>query len=114
MTNNSISEILEMKQKPVVEELEKSLTKPGEIVVSKLRKPRLGFEITQAQEESLKKFIPWGNLTSLYQAITDDLVELFEKHGSAKIISAIISRKVHFHEISKTFDEYSKSNKELI
>jgi hypothetical protein len=84
------------------------------------RLPRIGFEITQAQEESLKKFIPWGNLTSLYQAITDDLIELFEKHGSAKIISAIISRKIKFHEISKTFygsnisNEYSKSNKELV
>ena len=78
--------------------------------LKKKRAPRIGFTITEAQSSALERFVPWGNLTALYQAITEDLLELFEKHGSAKILAAVISRQIRFYEISKTLKEANDSD----
>lgn len=76
-----------------------------DLQLKKKRAPRIGFTITEAQSSALERFVPWGNLTALYQAITEDLLELFEKHGSAKILAAVISRQIRFYDISKTLKE---------
>lgn len=76
----------------------------------KKRAPRIGFTITEDQRSALESFVPWGNLTALYQAITEDLLELFEKHGSAKILAAVISRQIRFFDISKTLKEANESD----
>lgn len=91
------------------EDLEKLKNTPGQIVIQKKRAPRIGFTITEAQSSALERFVPWGNLTALYQAITEDLLELFEKHGSAKILAAVISRQIKFYDISKTLKEANDS-----
>lgn len=81
-----------------------------DLQLKKKRAPRIGFTITEAQSSALERFVPWGNLTSLYQAITEDLIELFEKHGSSKILASVISRQLKFHEISKTLCEPTKED----
>lgn len=74
------------------------------------RAPRIGFTITESQSSALERFVPWGNLTALYQAITEDLLELFEKHGSAKILAAVISRQIRFYDISKTLKDVNNED----
>lgn len=71
----------------------------------KERLPRIGFEITPEQHKELKRLIPWGVVTSLYQIITEDLLELMRNHGTGKILSAVLSRDIKFHEISKTLNQ---------
>lgn len=99
-------------EKNTTTDIQRDFVKDPELItkLKAKRKPRIGFEITASQEESLKRFIPWGSLTTLYQAITDDLVEIFEKHGSAKIIAEIISRKIKFYDVSKTLYKPNISN----
>lgn len=79
------------------------LVKQGE-ALKKERLPRIGFEITPEQHKELKRLIPWGLVTNLYQIITEDLIELMQKHGSGGILSVLLTRQVKFYEVSKTLN----------
>lgn len=72
--------------------------------IKKERLPRIGFEVTPEQHKELKRLIPWGLVTNLYQIITEDLIELMKTHGSGGILSVLLNRQVKFYEVSKTLN----------
>jgi hypothetical protein len=62
--------------------------------------PRLNVEITEEQDEALRKLIPWGMKHHLFSAIIDELIEVIKEHGEMAI-TAISCKKVKFIEVLK-------------
>lgn len=64
--------------------------------------PRLSIQITPEQRSKLKRLIPWGAQSGIYQAVTDDLIELLENSDNGHvIIGAILQRKLLLTDWSK-------------
>jgi len=57
--------------------------------------PRLNVEITEEQDEALRKLIPWGMKHHLFSAIIDEVIEVLKEHGEIAI-TAISCKKVSF------------------
>jgi hypothetical protein len=62
--------------------------------------PRLNVEISEEQDEALRRLIPWGMKHHLFSAVIDELIKVIEEHGEMAI-TAISCGKVSFIEILK-------------
>ena len=62
---------------------------------------RLSIDITNQQADGLRKHVPHGTRKIMFQAIIDDLLRLCEKHGSAVVIGALMTRAISIKDVSK-------------
>ncbi|MDI6785083.1 MAG: hypothetical protein QMD92_00080 [bacterium] len=62
--------------------------------------PRLNVEITEKQDEALRRLIPWGLKHHLFSAIVDELIELLNEHGELAI-TMITCKKIKFLSMLK-------------
>lgn len=61
--------------------------------------PRVTFEVDPDVKRRLDQVIPWGFLTPVYQAITEDLLELLDDEENVKaVLGAIAVRKLHLQD----------------
>lgn len=60
--------------------------------------PRLNIELTEEQDELLRKLIPWGLKRHLFSAIIDEVIEVLKEHGEIAI-TAIACKKVKFIDV---------------
>jgi hypothetical protein len=72
--------------------------------VHEYRPPRLTIEISEAQEQKLRRLIPHGTKKYLFSAIIDDLIPLLELHGEMAI-AAILSRKLKLVDWAQSLKE---------
>lgn len=68
--------------------------------MGKLYIPKIAFEITPEQKEKIDKYLPFGLRTRVFGVLTQDLIDLIEKHG-ARVISLIIERSIGVEVMSK-------------
>ena len=61
-------------------------------------RPRLSIEISEEQNHSLGKLIPWGVKNELFSVIVDDVIELLEKNGSI-VLAAILTKKLKVSDL---------------
>jgi hypothetical protein len=64
--------------------------------------PRLSIPITERQQRLLQQHLPWGAKATIFRLIIDDLLEMFYKHGSQKVLGAFLSRAATLEDIIKT------------
>jgi len=64
-------------------------------------KQRLTIDITDKQAKGLSKHLEHGMRKLLFHAIIDDLLRLFDKHGSDRTIGALVSRAISLKDICK-------------
>ena len=63
---------------------------------------RLSIDITEEQDERLKKLLPWGMKTLIFRAVVDDLIETLEKsEDKNSAVGAIIGRHISVGEWSQ-------------
>lgn len=54
---------------------------------------KLSFEVTDEQAKQLGQQMPWGAGKRLWQAILDDILDLFKEHPPDLVIGLIISNR---------------------
>jgi len=64
-------------------------------------KQRLTIDITDEQAKGLSKHLEHGMRRLLFHAIIDDTLRLFDRHGSDKVIGALVSRAISLKDICK-------------
>ena len=62
--------------------------------------PRLSIDLTQAQVTGLNKYLPHGTKKIIFHLIIDSLIELCDKHGSGKVIGALIEKAITVGDIA--------------
>jgi len=59
-------------------------------------KPRISLDISQDQEDGMKKFIPHGAKKKIFGFIIDDMLQIMEdEQRRAVFLGAIASRELH-------------------
>lgn len=67
--------------------------------VNEIPTPRITFEVDPDVKRRLDMVIPWGFLTPVYQAITEDLLELLDDEENVKaVLGAIALRKLKLQD----------------
>ena len=62
-------------------------------------RPRLSIDIREDQARELTKHLDHGMRKVLFGVVIDDLLRLFKKHGSAKIIGLLVERSISLREV---------------
>lgn len=62
-------------------------------------KKRVTFRVQPEVADKLNKSVPWGQQSMLFEAITEDLIHMFEEHEPELIISAIVSKNIKLSHI---------------
>lgn len=57
-------------------------------------RPRIQFQVEPDIKRALERKLRWGQLRMVYLQITEDLVELLEKHDPQMVVAAILSKEV--------------------
>lgn len=65
------------------------------------RKPRLSIDITLEQRQKLSNHLEYGMQRAIFSFIINELIAMFEVHGSAKVIGALITRSIELKELLK-------------
>ena len=65
-------------------------------------RPRLSIEISTETQQRIRKLMPHGTQKIVFSLVIEDLLDLFEKHGSGKVIGAFIQREITLKDLIKT------------
>ena len=78
-------------------------------------KPRVGFDITEEQDAQLKRLIPWGLKSILFQTMTEDLIAVLSSNQDkiGIIISALITKQIRFSEVMQLTRKMQDDNNGL-
>lgn len=78
-------------------------------------KPRVGFDVTEEQDAQLKRLIPWGLKSILFQTMTEDLIAVLSSNQDkiGVIISALITKQIRFSEIMQLTRKMQDDNNGL-
>lgn len=60
---------------------------------------KLAIDLRDDQAIAMNKIMPWGPGRKLWQAIVDDLLDLFKEHGPDLIIGLIINNRMKPREV---------------
>lgn len=58
------------------------------------RDVRICFQVEPQLKDRLNNKVAWGDVTPIYKALTEQLVDLLEKHDPAIIQAGIMSKKI--------------------
>lgn len=67
-------------------------------------KPRIQFQVEPEMKKALERKLRWGQIRMVYLQMTEDLIELLEKHDPQMVVAAILSKEV-------TLADYIAKNK---
>lgn len=62
-------------------------------------RPRLSIEISQEDKDKLSKLLPYGTQKIVFTYVVRDLIEIFEKYGSGRVIGAFIERDITLKDL---------------
>jgi len=65
-------------------------------------RPRLSIEISRETQQRIRTLMPHGTQKIVFSLVIEDLLDLFEKHGSGKVIGAFIQREITLKDLIKT------------
>lgn len=57
-------------------------------------RPRLNITLTQKQFNDIQEKLPWGFRSSIYGALTDQLITLIDKHGVDTVLGCILTKQI--------------------
>ena len=63
-------------------------------------RPRLSIEISEEQQSSLQRLIPWGLKNQVFSTIIDQLVPLLERKGS-EVLALILTNDLTVEHLLK-------------
>lgn len=64
-----------------------------------IEKKRITFRVNPDVRKKIDDAIPWGQQNMVFEAIAEDLVEMFEENEPSMVIGAIVSKKVKLSHI---------------
>lgn len=65
-------------------------------------RPRLSVDISEEHKKKLDLYLDdWGRKKEVVAVILEDLFRLFEKHGSAVVIGALVERAISLRDVCK-------------
>lgn len=68
-------------------------------MANKNKPPRITFEVDEETKRRVDAAIPWGFLTPVYQAMTEDLLEMMKGEENIRLIlGAIAARKLRLQD----------------
>ncbi len=64
-------------------------------------RPRLSVDITEDQARKLNHYLDYGMRKMLFGVIIEDILDLFEKYGSGKVLGLFVERSLTLRDICK-------------
>ena len=78
---------------------------------------RLSIPITEEQDDELRRLMPWGQKSSFFRVIIEDVIRLMREHGYV-FVGAVCSRQISLEDYMYTRtgekDETGAPKKELL
>jgi len=62
---------------------------------------RLSVDISEEQSLGLDRYLEHGMKKQIFHLLIDNLLELFEKHGAAIVIGALMTKVIGVKEVAK-------------
>lgn len=67
--------------------------------------PRVSVNLSADQKERLQAHVPWGLINQVYVAITDLVLEMFDRLGPAVTIAIILEKKIPIDRLKQLLEE---------
>lgn len=62
-------------------------------------RPRLSVDITEQQAMELNRLLDYGMRKMLFGVVIDDLLRLFKKHGTGKVLGLFLEKSISLRDI---------------
>ena len=62
-------------------------------------RPRLSVDITEQQARELNRLLDHGMRKMLFGVVIDDLLRLFKKHGTGKVLGLFVEKSISLRDV---------------